>query len=174
MDLESPKIQRPQKSPPELIDYWFLIVFKKHVREFSCGYQYYRTFHIDPKRDVLYVGAMDRLYRLNLNNVNKSRCDRFKLDSTNLKSGAEFIDRDRRNRFPAVESIDTVIFGRPKASEETWTAHRSRRGHEANRPGQVPMERVPMDFTFALHANVRGCQVLATNDSISIKRRFAL
>ncbi|GFR06295.1 hypothetical protein TNCT_243521 [Trichonephila clavata] len=63
------------KSPPELIDYWFLVVFKKHVREFSCGFQYYRTFHIDTKRDVLYVGAMDRLYRLNLNNVNKSRCD---------------------------------------------------------------------------------------------------
>ncbi|GFV55081.1 hypothetical protein TNCV_2623021 [Trichonephila clavipes] len=35
------------------------------------------------------------------------------------------------------------------------------------------MERVPMDFTFALHADVHGCQVLATNDSISIGRRFA-
>ncbi|XP_015920801.1 semaphorin-2A isoform X2 [Parasteatoda tepidariorum] len=48
---------------------------REHVREFGCGFQYYRTFYLDAKRDVLYVGAMDRLYRLNLNNVNKSRCD---------------------------------------------------------------------------------------------------
>lgn len=50
-------------------------VAPEHVREFSCGFLYYRTFYLDAKRDVLYVGAMDRLYRLNLNNVNKSRCD---------------------------------------------------------------------------------------------------
>lgn len=29
-----------------------------HIREFSCGRLYYRTFHLDTKRDVLYVGAM--------------------------------------------------------------------------------------------------------------------
>lgn len=29
-----------------------------HVREFSCGKLYYRTFLLDEKQDVLYVGAM--------------------------------------------------------------------------------------------------------------------
>lgn len=32
--------------------------FSDHVRGFSCGMMYYRTFHLDVKRDVLYVGAM--------------------------------------------------------------------------------------------------------------------
>ncbi|GIY34743.1 hypothetical protein CEXT_521961 [Caerostris extrusa] len=38
--------------------YWLDIRDTEHVREFSCGHQYYRTFHIDTKRDVLYVGAI--------------------------------------------------------------------------------------------------------------------
>lgn len=32
--------------------------FPDHVREFSCGKLYYRTFHMNEDRDVLYVGAM--------------------------------------------------------------------------------------------------------------------
>lgn len=32
--------------------------FADHVREFSCGMLYYRTFYVDSKRDSLYVGAM--------------------------------------------------------------------------------------------------------------------
>lgn len=32
--------------------------FAENVREFQCGKQYYRTFHLDEERDVLYVGAM--------------------------------------------------------------------------------------------------------------------
>ncbi|GFV55082.1 transposable element Tcb2 transposase [Trichonephila clavipes] len=36
------------------------------------------------------------------------------LNSTHLKSGTEFIDRHLRNRFAAVESIDAVIFDRPR------------------------------------------------------------
>ncbi|GBP92310.1 Semaphorin-2A [Eumeta japonica] len=53
-----------------------------HVREFSCGTLYYRTFFVDSKRDSLYVGAMDRLYRLNMNNISASHCER---DSINLE-----------------------------------------------------------------------------------------
>lgn len=30
----------------------------ENVREFTCGKLYYRTFHLDEERDVLYVGAM--------------------------------------------------------------------------------------------------------------------
>ncbi|XP_019865782.1 semaphorin-2A [Aethina tumida] len=55
---------------------------RDHVREFSCGMMYYRTFYIDTKRDSLYVGAMDRVYRLNLSNINQSSCER---DALNLE-----------------------------------------------------------------------------------------
>lgn len=38
--------------------YQFLFFFAENVREFTCGKLYYRTFHLDEERDVLYVGAM--------------------------------------------------------------------------------------------------------------------
>ncbi|XP_047003750.1 semaphorin-2A-like isoform X1 [Schistocerca americana] len=47
-----------------------------HLSEFSCGKLYYRTFMLDSKRDSLYVGAMDRVFRLNLNNISQSQCDK--------------------------------------------------------------------------------------------------
>lgn len=34
------------------------LFFADHVREFSCGKLFYRTFHLDEERDALYVGAM--------------------------------------------------------------------------------------------------------------------
>lgn len=33
-------------------------LFADHVREFTCGKLYYRTFHMNEERDSLYVGAM--------------------------------------------------------------------------------------------------------------------
>ncbi|XP_065224018.1 semaphorin-2A isoform X2 [Planococcus citri] len=47
-----------------------------HVRDFSCGKLYYRTFYLDERRDNLYVGAMDRVFRLNLSNISHSSCER--------------------------------------------------------------------------------------------------
>ncbi|EFN71163.1 Semaphorin-2A [Camponotus floridanus] len=47
----------------------------KHVREFSCGMLYYRTLYLDSKRDALYVGAMDKIFRLNLSNISHSNCE---------------------------------------------------------------------------------------------------
>ncbi|GBM85139.1 hypothetical protein AVEN_67799-1 [Araneus ventricosus] len=42
----------------------------QHVREFSCGRLFYRTFYLDIRRDVLYVGAIyviiDRVPPINL------------------------------------------------------------------------------------------------------------
>lgn len=38
--------------------YIFLFLLSDHVREFTCGRLYYRTFHMDEARDMLYVGAM--------------------------------------------------------------------------------------------------------------------
>ncbi|EDW31848.1 GL10746 [Drosophila persimilis] len=49
---------------------------RDHVREFTCGRLYYRTFHMNEDRDSLYVGAMDRVFRLNLQNISSSYCDR--------------------------------------------------------------------------------------------------
>lgn len=37
---------------------FFSRLLSDHVREFSCGKLYYRTFLLDEKQDVLYVGAM--------------------------------------------------------------------------------------------------------------------
>lgn len=34
------------------------IFIAEHVREFTCGKLYYRTFHLDDERDTLFVGAM--------------------------------------------------------------------------------------------------------------------
>ncbi|XP_022251986.1 semaphorin-2A-like, partial [Limulus polyphemus] len=48
---------------------------KKHVQEFSCGELYYETFYLDPKREILYVGAMDRVFQLSLYNINRTRCE---------------------------------------------------------------------------------------------------
>ncbi|XP_072392355.1 semaphorin-2A [Diabrotica undecimpunctata] len=61
---------------------------RDHVREFTCGMNYYRTFHLDNKGEALYVGAMDRVYRLNLSNINQSSCERdaLNLEPTNVAS----------------------------------------------------------------------------------------
>ncbi|XP_055379543.1 semaphorin-2A-like [Condylostylus longicornis] len=46
-----------------------------HVRDFGCGKLYYKTFYIDEPTNVIYVGAMDRVFRLNLQNISQSLCD---------------------------------------------------------------------------------------------------
>ncbi|XP_023220113.1 semaphorin-2A-like isoform X2 [Centruroides vittatus] len=51
------------------------IVPPEHVHDFSCGTLYYRTLYLDAKREVLFVGSMDKIFKVNLNNVNKTRCE---------------------------------------------------------------------------------------------------
>lgn len=46
-----------------------------HMREFSCGRLYYRTFYMDRKREILFVGGMDKVFRLNLANINRTKCN---------------------------------------------------------------------------------------------------
>ncbi|XP_023340558.1 semaphorin-2A [Eurytemora carolleeae] len=41
----------------------------------SCGKLFYRTVHMDEARNSLYVGAMDRVIKVNLNNVSETNCD---------------------------------------------------------------------------------------------------
>lgn len=80
---------------------------RDHVREFSCGMQYYRTFHLDTKRDALYVGAMDRLYRLNLSNINQSSCER---DALNLEPGnvASCVSKGKTEHFDCRNHIRVI------------------------------------------------------------------
>ena len=37
---------------------FLLVLILDHVREFTCGKLYYRTFHMEENHDALYVGAM--------------------------------------------------------------------------------------------------------------------
>ncbi|XP_074601991.1 semaphorin 2a [Brevipalpus obovatus] len=55
---------------------------KEHVREFTCGKLHYRVFHLDSKAKALYVGAMDKIFKLDLKNINKTNCE---LDSIDLE-----------------------------------------------------------------------------------------
>ena len=55
----------------------------EYVQEFSCGKLYYRTLHLDSKTDALYIGAMDKIFRLNLSRISNSNCHK---DSLNIKS----------------------------------------------------------------------------------------
>lgn len=41
-----------------LIPFLALFILADHVREFTCGKLFYRTFHLDEERDALFVGAM--------------------------------------------------------------------------------------------------------------------
>ncbi|XP_075679801.1 semaphorin 2a isoform X2 [Dermatophagoides pteronyssinus] len=65
-----------------------ILTTKDHIREFSCGHLYYRTIYIDPRRELLYVGAMDNIFRLNLNNINRTHCefDSIKLNPQSISS----------------------------------------------------------------------------------------
>ncbi|CAK1543142.1 unnamed protein product [Leptosia nina] len=78
-----------------------------HVREFSCGTLYYRTFFVDTKRDALYVGAMDRLYRLNMNNISASHCER---DAINLEPSnvAQCVSKGKSEHFDCRNHIRVI------------------------------------------------------------------
>ncbi|CAB0043906.1 unnamed protein product [Trichogramma brassicae] len=57
-----------------------------HVREFTCGPLFYRTVYLDSNNDFLYVGAMDKIFRLNLSNISHSSCEKdvLNLEPTNV------------------------------------------------------------------------------------------
>lgn len=54
-------------------------IIKPLVKEFSLGKFYYRIFYMDNSDDVLYVGAMDYIFKLDLFNINDSRSEIDKL-----------------------------------------------------------------------------------------------
>ncbi|XP_044756007.1 semaphorin-2A isoform X1 [Coccinella septempunctata] len=80
---------------------------RDHVREFTCGQLYYRTFHLDAKRDSLYVGAMGRVFRLNLSNINSSNCERdvLNLEPTNV---AQCVSKGKSEHFDCRNHIRVI------------------------------------------------------------------
>ncbi|XP_055528942.1 semaphorin-2A isoform X1 [Wyeomyia smithii] len=86
---------------------------RDHVREFQCGKFYYRTFHLDEERDSLYVGAMDRVFRLNLKNVSMTSCERDAIvldpsssDIRNCVSKGKSEMFDCKNHIRVIQPID--------------------------------------------------------------------
>ncbi|XP_013134641.1 PREDICTED: semaphorin-2A-like, partial [Papilio polytes] len=45
---------------------------RDHIREFSCGNLFYRTLYMNEERNTLYVGAMDRIFKLNMTDISQS------------------------------------------------------------------------------------------------------
>ncbi|XP_025832153.1 semaphorin-2A [Agrilus planipennis] len=80
---------------------------KDHVREFSCGKLYYRTFYADEDSDSLYVGSMDRVFRLNMNNVNHTDCQK---DSLVLEPNwvASCVSRGKSEQFECRNHIRVI------------------------------------------------------------------
>ncbi|XP_058066278.1 semaphorin-2A-like [Anopheles bellator] len=87
---------------------------RDHVREFQCGKFYYRTFYLDEERDALYVGAMDRVFKLNLKNVSTTLCgrDSIQLDATssdvrNCVSKGKSEMFDCKNHIRVIQPMDS-------------------------------------------------------------------
>jgi len=79
-------------------------------RHFTCGKLYYRTIYLDETRNSLYVGAMDRLIKVNLANVSKTDCetDSINLEATNVDkcvSKGKSEDFDCRNHIRVIQPI---------------------------------------------------------------------
>ncbi|XP_072153742.1 semaphorin-2A isoform X2 [Bemisia tabaci] len=80
---------------------------KDHVREFTCGRMFYRTLFLDEKRDTLYVGAMDHVYKLNLSNISQSHCekDSLVLEPTNV---ANCVSKGKSEHFDCRNHIRVI------------------------------------------------------------------
>ncbi|XP_061705918.1 semaphorin-2A-like [Cydia pomonella] len=49
---------------------------RDHIKEFSCGTLFYRTMYMNEDKNTLYVGAMDRVFKLNMTDISQSHCER--------------------------------------------------------------------------------------------------
>jgi len=73
----------------------------------SCGKLYYRTVFLDESRNSLYVGAMDRLLKVNLANVSSTSCERdsLVLDPSNT---AQCISKGKTENFDCRNHIRVI------------------------------------------------------------------
>ncbi|GFU03512.1 hypothetical protein NPIL_437221 [Nephila pilipes] len=106
----------PQIRFNELFSYNDPIPLQEHVREFNCGRLFYRTFFLDIRRDILYVGAMDKVFRLNLANINRTRCERKKLLMASFSLAEirpmSYVEADKEGNGFRIDSIRPL--GRPR------------------------------------------------------------
>ena len=55
--------------------------------ELTCGKLFYRTLFLDEESSTLYVGAMDRIIKIdNLNNITNTNCDKDSMVSFQLQN----------------------------------------------------------------------------------------
>ena len=83
---------------------------EKAEEEFSCGRFFYRTLHLDEENDILYVGGMDRLMRIDAKNVSNADCERdtMHLEANNVAncvSKGKSRDYDCRNHIRVIQPI---------------------------------------------------------------------
>jgi len=102
---------------------------RDHVKLFTCGKNYYRTFHLDAENDVLYVGAMDRIYKLNLSNVNRTLCEADSIylepqNSKNCISKGKSEHYECRNHIRVIQRIENgkrlYVCGTNANSPKDW------------------------------------------------------
>ena len=81
------------------------------ISEFTCGHLYYRTLYLDKAKDILYVGAMDKLIKVqNLKNISTTNCqkDAMDLKASNIPnciSRGKSKNYDCRNHIRVIQPI---------------------------------------------------------------------
>ena len=81
------------------------------ISEFTCGHLYYRTLYLDEAKDILYVGAMDKLIKVqNLKNISTTNCqkDAMDLKASNIPnciSRGKSKNYDCRNHIRVIQPI---------------------------------------------------------------------
>ena len=80
--------------------------------QFSCGKLYYRTLFLDEENSSLYVGSMDKIFKIsNLNNISETYCDKDALSLEpdnvgNCVSRGKSQDFECRNHVRVIQKID--------------------------------------------------------------------
>jgi len=82
-------------------------ILPPYTNYLSCGKLYYRTVLLDESRNTLYVGAMDRLYKVNLSNVSSTSCeyDSLLLEPSNT---AQCISKGKSEKFDCRNHIRVI------------------------------------------------------------------
>ncbi|TRY62769.1 hypothetical protein TCAL_00852 [Tigriopus californicus] len=81
-----------------------------YLQELSCGQYFYRTLFMDERNDALFVGGMDRVYKLNAANITHSDCDKDMVyipssSTVNCISKGKSADFDCKNHIRVIQPI---------------------------------------------------------------------
>ena len=79
--------------------------------ELTCGKLFYRTLFLDEESSTLYVGAMDRIIKIdNLNNITNTNCDKDSMVSFKLLNSYSKIGLGPAVKKLGFEYINKIIF----------------------------------------------------------------